>query len=66
MIQHPFQINDRIIERSVSMSSRTIGLPLWVSGDRNSDRVCDRAASSMQHTANQTRALHGNGVILCH
>jgi hypothetical protein len=56
MIQHPFQINERIVEGSVSMLSKTIGLPLWVSGDRNSDKVCDRAAFSMQHTANQTRA----------
>ena len=66
MTQQTFQINKHIIERSVSMSSKTIGLPLWVSSDLNSAGVCDQAAFSMQHTANQTGAWYGNGVILCY
>lgn len=61
-----FQIRRHIIEEPVSISSKTIGVLLWVSSDYNSDGVCDQAAFSMQHTANQNRAWDGNGVILCH
>jgi len=66
MTQQTFQINGHIIEGEVSMLTKTIGAPLWMSGDLNSAGVCDQAAFSMQHTANRTRAWHGNGVILCH
>lgn len=66
MTQQIFQIHGRIIEELPGISSKTIGLHVWVSGDCNSDGVCDQAAFSMQHTANQNRAWDGNGVILCH
>jgi hypothetical protein len=47
MTQQAFQINGRIIEELLGMPPKTIGEPLWMSGDLNSDSVCNRVAPSI-------------------
>jgi hypothetical protein len=45
MTKQAFPINGRMIEELLSMPPKNIGEPLWVSGDLNSDSVCDQSGN---------------------
>jgi len=44
MKQQTFQVSGRIIEELLGMSPKTIGAPLWVSGDSKNCPNCDLMA----------------------
>ncbi|AFZ22069.1 hypothetical protein [Allocoleopsis franciscana] len=63
MTQQTFQIDGRIIEEPASISSRTIDLPLWVSGDCKRCTNCDRETNWLDIVSSALDKVHSREII---
>jgi len=53
----------REIEKLLGMPARTIGAPLWVSGDTRKCRKCDRETNWLDIVSSALKTVHGKAMI---
>jgi len=63
MTQLIFKINGRTIEELLGMSFKTIGVPLWVSGDRKHCTNCARETNWLDIVSSPLDKIHSQQMI---